>query len=45
MEIKSDVIEGDISTVRSVSVAHSTQDLNAPNIQEEGHDKTADRSE
>ena len=44
MEIESDVIEGDVATVRSMSVAHSTQDLNALNIQEEGHDKTVNRS-
>jgi hypothetical protein len=38
MEIESDVIEGDVATVRSMSVAHSTQDLNALNIQ--GRDMT-----
>ncbi len=38
---KSDVIEGDVATVRSASAAHSTQDLNTLDIQEEGHEKTA----
>ena len=42
INIKSDVIEGAVATVRSVPVAHLTQDLNALDIQEEGQEKIAD---
>ena len=42
IKIKSDVIEGAVATVRSVSVAHLTQVLNALGIQEEGQEKIAD---